>query len=117
MSVKGSDTGVLIGSEFATSGGYQTDREDGQASWHTRSSGPTSTSNGGSQRTFASSIAERSSVRPGAFPKIRAYQSPPMLPHGDAEREMKEAWASEDGSSESEVDDNDDDSDGENTII
>jgi hypothetical protein len=120
---------------------------------------PSASSNSGTQRTYASSVAERSdesNIRPGGWAKIKAYRPPSPVqayeqamaarsgdrpvrspfvvsnfygqgsdtveklmisqrPAGDTEREIQEAWGSEDDSEEE--DEEDSDSDGDNTVI
>jgi hypothetical protein len=104
MSINGSVPETLIGSEYSCSvgsgNGYP--NEDGWSevqtrSWHSGSIGasasasansgfdgnryghPSSTSRAGTQRTYASTIAERSDeaeVRPNGWAKIKAYKAP-----------------------------------------
>lgn len=129
MSVKGSTHGVLIDSDVSVSG-HSTDKEEwkrvkSDKSWRTPSTGSTATSYGGSMHSYASSIAERSTGRSGGWARIPAYRpdSPPtggavMMPHGDAQREVNAScWDSDGESSEGETCDDDDDSDGEYTVI
>ncbi|KAH7398634.1 Stc1 domain-containing protein [Phaeosphaeria sp. MPI-PUGE-AT-0046c] len=96
MSVKSLED--LIGSEFSVPNSKDAKKAE---SWHTPSTG---------KSTCASSI------KTGGWAKIPAYTGGPVLPHGDAQREMDANWGSEDESSEEEAND-DDDSDGEFTVV
>jgi hypothetical protein len=101
MSINGSISDTLIDTEFTLSGGGQNGNVDNSSdvytrSWHTRSTGPGSatvgssghrnasaTSNIGTQRSYASTVAERSyasGIQPNGWAKIKAYRSP--LPAG-----------------------------------
>ncbi|KAF2029090.1 hypothetical protein EK21DRAFT_113312 [Setomelanomma holmii] len=94
---------------------------------------PSATSNAGTERTYASTIAERSIVsnmRPNGWAKISRDEStgaavpvraPPVRPYGDSQAETKEdtnPWGSdEDDEEEEDGGYSDDDDDGENTEI
>ncbi|KAI8934486.1 hypothetical protein NX059_008188 [Plenodomus lindquistii] len=162
LQVNGSVDDSLIGSEYNHP---SLRKDDGSTkvrsnkSWHTASAGPVSTgssfnkniwgnsvsSAAGTERSFPSSVAERSSPenRSGAWARIKSAANPPpmlsgpsrpsikprpstgpMRPMGDLARDSEslvDAWASdesdeEDGKKNKNNDDDDDDSDDETVI-
>lgn len=126
MSLSGSASDSLIGTEYAYPAGGNGDN-DGWSdvrtkSWHTKSVDVSSASSGfdpnaygrrptpsvsGSSRSFASSVAERSDaseIRPNGWAKIKAAPRAPAV----------DAWQSDDDEEEADEDDSDDD---EDTVI
>ncbi|KAF2830254.1 hypothetical protein CC86DRAFT_379695 [Ophiobolus disseminans] len=144
--VRGSGAGANGGGGTRVTGSWQTGSTGPASASTTRSASsgfnpngygrPSATSNAGTERSYRSSVAERSAapeVRPNGWAKIRAYQAPtaprrasppapvrqPIRPDGDAQREIEadtNAW--DDASDEEgDADSDSDDSDGDNTVI